>query len=219
MTISRITASSGSALPTWLDCQRSKVQLPHFRFVLTAKDLKFCFRTSAVNWLSKLLRYTSTLPWLPMMWTSASASPLCFGYPWRDRSSVPHFCSTKFSEDVKFRFRTSVLPSLPRSEVQLSHFRSARTSKDLKLHFHTSALPWLPNMWSSALRTSVLPGLRKMSSFASALVRSGLPKMWRSASAFHLCRDFQRGEVPPPHFYSALTIKDLKFGFPANTLL
>ena len=41
----------------------------------------------------------------------------------------------------------------------------------------------------------------------------------RSTSAFHLCRDFQRCEVPLPYFYSALTVKDLKCAFPANFLL
>ena len=38
--------------------------------------------------------------------------------------------------------------------------------------------------------------------------------MGKSTSAFHLCRDFQRCEVPLPHFCSALTTKDLKFRFP-----
>ena len=38
--------------------------------------------------------------------------------------------------------------------------------------------------------------------------------MGKSTSAFHLCRDFKRCEVPLPHFCSALTAKDLKFRFP-----
>ena len=38
--------------------------------------------------------------------------------------------------------------------------------------------------------------------------------MGKSTSAFHLCRDFQRCEVPLPHFCSVLTAKDLKFRFP-----
>ena len=35
--------------------------------------------------------------------------------------------------------------------------------------------------------------------------------MGKATSAFHLCRDFQRYEVPLPHFCSALTAKDLNF--------
>ena len=35
--------------------------------------------------------------------------------------------------------------------------------------------------------------------------------MSKSTSAFHLCRDFQRCEVPLRHFCSDLTPKDLKF--------
>ena len=108
-------------------------------------------------------------------------------------------------------FRTSVLSILPkmwssasalpscfdcqRSEVQLPHVCPARTSKGLKLRFRTSTLPWMPNTWSSAFQTSVLPGLHKISSSASALVRPGVPKMWRSTPALHLCREFQRCEV------------------------
>ena len=144
-----------------------------------------------------------------MMWSAASASPLCLDYPWCDMSSVPHFCSANSSKDVKFRFRISVLPWLPRS-VQLSPFRSVRTSKGLKLRFRISALPWLPfvpNMWSTSIHTSVLPGLRKILSSDSALVRSGLPKMWRSASPLTLCFNCQKCEAPLPHFRSAMTAK------------
>ena len=82
-----------------------------------------------------------------MIWSSASASQPCLDYPWRDMISVPHFCFANSSKDVKFRFRTSVLPWPPRSEFQLSHFHFARTSKGLKPCFHTSALPWLPKIW------------------------------------------------------------------------
>ena len=35
--------------------------------------------------------------------------------------------------------------------------------------------------------------------------------MGESTSTFHLCRDFQKCEVPLPHFCSALAAKDLKF--------
>ena len=73
--------------------------------------------------------------------------------------------------------------------------------------------------WSSTFQTSVLPGLRKISSSASGIVRPGLPKMWRSTSVFHLCRYFHRCEIPLPHFCSALTAKDLKIRFRTSALL
>ena len=204
-----------------LDCQRSEVLLPHFRFVLTAKDLKFRFRTSALHWLPKIWSYASILHWLSMIWSSAFASPLCLNYPWCDMSSVSHFCSTNSSKDVKFRFRTSVLPWLPKiwssaSALLLWSFASA-----LLLWSFASALPLCLDCQRCEVPLSKLLFCqeRKSSSSASALVRSGLPKMWRSNSAFHLCRDFQRCEVPLPYFCSALTAKDMKFGFPAKTLL
>ena len=119
-----------------------------------------------------------------------------------------------------FRFRISALPWLPKiwsstsalsfcihcqkCEVPLPHFRSALTAKYVKFCSRPSALSWLANIWSSAFRTSALPGL---------------PKMWSSASAFHLCLDFQRFAVSRLHFRSILTAKDLKVGFSTNTLL
>ena len=186
---------SASARPTWLDCQRSAVLLPHFRSVLTAKDLKFRFHTSA-------------LPWLPKTWCSASALPLCLDcqrsavplplclYCQRSEVPRPHFRSALTAKNVKFRFRTSALPWLPnmcssssafplcidwqRSEVPLSalvlpglpkmwssasafhlclyfqrfavsllQYRSTLTAKDLKIGFSTNTLPSLPNMRSS----------------------------------------------------------------------
>ena len=57
-------------------------------------------------------------------------------------------------------------------------------------------------------------GRRRSRSF-SPLVLPGLPNMaGKSTSAIHLCRDFQKCEVPLPHFFSALTATDLKFRFP-----
>ena len=97
-------------------------------------------------------------------------------------------------------------------EVQLPHFRSARTFKVLKLSFRNYALSLLPKIWISAFHTSGWPGLRRPRS-CSALVLPGLLNMAKSTSAFHLCRDFQRCEVPLPHFCSALTAKVLKFRF------
>ena len=218
-------------------CQRYKILLLHFQLDWTAKDLKFCSRTSVLSWLLKI-------------WSSASASalPLC-GDCQRSQVTLPHCTDNQWCEFplphlrsaltthnvTRVTLRTSALSILPkmwssvfalpscldcqRYEIQLPHFCSARTSKGLKLRFHTSALPWLAKIRNSAFKTSVLPGLRKISSSASALFRPGLQKMWRSTSAFHLCRDFQRCEVPLPHFCFALTVKDLKVSFPANTLL
>ena len=62
----------------------------------------------------------------------------------------------------------------------------------------------------SAFHISARPRSRS----SSALVLPGLPNMGKSTSAFNLCRDFQRCEVPLPHFCSAFTAKDLKFRFP-----
>ena len=45
-----------------------------------------------------------------------------------------------------------------------------------------------------------------------------LPKTWCSASAFPLCLDCQRSEVPRPHFRSALTAKNVKFRFRTSAL-
>ena len=135
-----------------------------------------------------------------------------------------------------------------RSEVQLPHFCSARTSKCLKLLFRTSTLPWLPNIWSSAFQTSVLPELRTISSSTSALVRPGPPNMCRSTSAFHLkdvkflvrtfalpwlpniwssaspltlCFNYQKCEVPLPHFSQIAEVLPsfLKIGSYASALL
>ena len=136
-------------LPHCLYCQRSEV--PHFRSALTAKTVKFRFRTSA-------------LLWLPNVW-----------------SSVPHFRTALTAKDLKFCFRTSALPwlakicssafhtslcqyfeksqvTLPhlfcqdfqRCEVPLPHFISAWTSKDLQFRIHTFAQSWLPKIWRSA---------------------------------------------------------------------
>ena len=44
-----------------------------------------------------------------------------------------------------------------------------------------------------------------------------LPKTWCSASTFPLCLDWQRSEVPRPHFRSALTAKNVKFRFRIRT--
>ena len=144
---------SAPARPTWLGCQSAWL---HFRSVLTAKDLKFRFHSSA-------------LPWLPKTWCSASTFPLCLDW---QRSEVPrpHFRSAHCQK----------------CEVPLPHphFRSAFTAKYVKFCSRASALPLLAKIWSFAFRTcsartskdvkfrfriSSLPGLPKICSFASAL--------------------------------------------------
>ena len=145
MVLSKLLRSA-SARPTWLGCQSAWL---HFRSVLTAKDLKFRFHTSA-------------LPRLPKTWCSASTFPLCLDW---QRSEVPrpHFRSALTAKNVKFRIRTSALPLLQ------TMWRSA-PALPLCLYWQRSevllsalVLPGLPKMWSS------LPGLPKICSFASAL--------------------------------------------------
>ena len=126
---------SAPARPTWLGCQSAWL---HFRSVLTAKDLKFRFHTSA-------------LPWQPKTWCSASTFPLCLDW---QRSEVPrpHFRSALTAKNVKFRFRirTSALPLLP-------NIWSSAPALPLCLYWQRSevplsalVLPGLPKMWSSA---------------------------------------------------------------------
>ena len=126
---------SASARPTWLGCQSAWL---HFRSVLTAKDLKFRFHTSA-------------LPRLPKTWCSASTFPPCLDW---QRSEVPrpHFRSALTAKNVKFRFRirTSALPLL-------QNMWSSAPALPLCLYWQRSevllsalVLPGLPKMWSSA---------------------------------------------------------------------
>ena len=164
------------------------------------KDLKLRFHTALTTNDVKFRFRISALPWLPIMWHELRSALLLCQFFRRCEVPLLHFRPALSAKDMKFNFRTSALLGL-------------------KLCFHTSALPWLAKMWNSAFQTSVLSELRKISSSASALFRPGLPKTRRSTSAFHLCRDFQRCEVPLPHFCSALTVKDLKFDLPAYTLL
>ena len=126
---------SAPAHPTWLGCQSAWL---HFRSVLTAKDLKFRFHTSA-------------LPWLPKTWCSAFTFPLCLDW---QRSEVPRppFRSALTAKNVKFRvhIRTSALPLLP-------NMWSSAPALPLCLYWQRSevplsalVLPGLPKMWSSA---------------------------------------------------------------------
>ena len=157
-------------LPLCLYCQRSEVPRPHFRSALTAKDVKFRIRTSA-------------LPWLAKIWNSAFRT-----------------CSARTSKNVKFRFCISSVPGLQKIlqfhfctfaqsrlpkiwrsaspltlclycqiwEVSPPHFPSALTAKDL--YFHISDLPSFPKMWTH---------------FCSALTAKGLPPQFRCR--FILC--------------------------------
>ena len=168
---------SASARPTWLDCQRSAVLLPHFRTSAPSKDLEFHFHTSALPWLSKT-------------WCSASALPLCLDC---QRSEVP----------------LPLCLYCQRSEVPRPHFRSALTAKYVKFCFRTSALPWLAKIWSSDFRTCSAWTSKDLKFRFCTFAQSWLPKIWRSASPLTLCLHCQLWEVPPPHFPSALTAKDV----------
>ena len=185
---------SAPARPTWLGCQSAWL---HFRSVLTAKDLKIRFHTSALPWLPKTwcplphfrsamtgkdLKFhvrTFVLHWLPKMWSSASAPalPLCL-YCQICEVLLPRFRSAFTGKDLKFRFLHLFCQDFQRCEVPLPHFISVWTFKDLQFRFCTFAQSWLP-------------------------------KIWRSASPLTLCLHCQIWEVPPPHFPSALTAKDL----------
>ena len=164
---------------------------------------------------------------LPDMGMSTTAFHLCRDF---QRCEVPllHFCSAFTAKDLKIRFPyfRSVMTSkdlvrLPHLFCQdfqvwvstLPHFISAGTFKDVKLRFRTSALPWLPKIWSSAFRTSARLGLERSRS-SSTLVLPGIQNMDKSTSAFHLCQDFQRCEIPLPHFCFVLTAKDVNFLLP-----
>ena len=142
--------SSASARPTWLDCQRSAVLLPHFHSVLTAKNLKFRSHTSA-------------LPWLPKTWSSASRSALTA------KDLKFRFRSVFTAKDLKFHVRSFILHWLPKMwssfphplcidcqlcEVLIPHFRSALTGKN-QFRFRISSLPGLPKICSFASALSL----------------------------------------------------------------
>ena len=128
--------NSASTRLLCLDCQRPDVPLPHFRSALTVKDLKFRFRSVFTAKDLKFRVRTFVLPWLPNMWSSASALPLCIDC---------QICEVSFHTSVLRRLpkiwsSASALPlclDWQRSEVPLSALRSASTSKDLKLCFRT----------------------------------------------------------------------------------
>ena len=213
--------SSASARPTWLDCQRSAVLLPHFRSVLTAKDLKFRFQTSA-------------LPWLPKTWCSASALPLCLNCQRAEvslplclfcqRSEVPrpHFRSALTAKNVKFRFRTSALHWLPNIWSSASALPLCLDWQRSESPLSTLALPGLPKMRSASAFhlcldfqrfvvslphfRSILPAKDLKIGFSTNTVLS-LPNIESSASALPFCLDCKRSVVS--HFRSAFIPPDV----------
>ena len=202
---------SASARPTWLDCQSAWL---HFCSVLTAKDLKFRFHTSA-------------LPWLPKTWCSASAFPLCLDC---QRSEVPrpHFRSALTAKNVKFRFRTSALPLLPNIWSSAPALPLCLDWQRSEVSLFALVLPGFPNMWSTASAFHLCLDFQR---FAVALLHfrsvltakdlkigfstntlSSLPNMGSSASTlpFYInISDLPSFPKMWTHFCSALTAKVL----------
>ena len=190
----------------WLDCQRYAALLPLFRSVLTAKDLKFRFHTSA-------------LPWLPKTWCSASALPLCLDcqtsqvplplclYCQRSEAPRPHFRSALTAKNVKLCFRTFALPWL--AKIWSSAFRtcSARTSKDLKFRFRISSLPGFPKIAVSLLHFRLILTAKALKIGFSTNSLTSLPSMGSSASKLPFCLDCKRSVAS--HFRPAFIPKDV----------
>ena len=219
---------SASARPTWLDCQRSAVLLPHFRSVLTAKDLKFRFHTCA-------------LPWLPKTWFSASALPLCLDcqraevplplclYCQISEVPLPHFRSALTAKYVKFCFRTSALPWLAKIWSSASALPLCLDWQRSEVPLSALVLPGLPKMWSSASAFNLCLDFQKSAvsllHFRSILTAKdlkigsstntlpSLPNMGSSASVLPFCLDCKRSVDLPSfpkmwtHFRTALTAK------------
>ena len=213
---------SASARPTWLDCQRSAVLLPQFRSVLTAKDLKFRFHTSA-------------LPWLPKTWCSASGCPLCLDcqrsevplplclYCQRSEVPRPHFRSALTAKNMKFRFHTSALPWLPNMWSSASALPFCLDWQRSEVPLSALVLPGLPKMWSSSSAFHLCLNFQRFAvsllHFRSILTakdlkigfatntQPSLPNMGSSASAIPFCLDCKRSVVS--HFRSAFIPKDV----------
>ena len=235
--------SSASALPSCFICQRYEVQLLQISSALPgllkvwsfASAIPLCLYCQRSEVPLSVLplgqdfersRFSSALvlPGLPNMGMSTSAFHLCRDFQ-RCEVPLPNFCSALTPKDLKFRFPYFYSVMTSKDLVRLPHlfcqdfqvwplpiFISVGTFKDVKLRYRTSALPWLPKIWSSTFRTSARPGLERSRS-SSSLVLPGLSNMDKSTSAFHLCQDFQKSEIPLPHFCFALTAKDVKFCF------
>ena len=106
-----------------------EVPLLHFRPALTAKDMKFSFRTSA-------------LPGLLKVWSFASTLPLCFVWQRREIRLSKHLFCQDF-ERAQVTLPHFFDQDFQRCDGSLPHFISAGSSKDVKFRFRTSALPWL----------------------------------------------------------------------------
>ena len=197
--------NSASTLLLWLDCQRPDVPLPHVRSALTAKDLKFRFRFVFTAKDLKFHVLTFVLHWLPKMWSSASALPLCIDCQICE-VLLSHCLDWQRSEVPLYAL---VLPGLPkmwssasafhlcldfqRFAVSLLHFRSILTAKDLKIGFSTNTLPSLQNMGSSASALPFCLDCKRsvVSHFRSAFI----PK---DVNALLLCLDCQRSVSSVP---------------------
>ena len=107
--------SSACALPSCLDCQRSEVQLPHFCSARTSKGLKFA---SALPLC--LDCQICEVPLFKLLFCqdferSQVPHPNLFDQDFqRCEGPLPHFISAGTSKNVKFLFRTSALPWLPK---------------------------------------------------------------------------------------------------------
>ena len=110
---------------------KTNQELPHFQRDWTAKDLKFCSRTSVSSWLLRI-------------WSSASALPLC-GDCQRSEVTLPHCLEYQWCEVPLPHLALSWLPMMwhelrsalllcqffRRCEVPLLHFRPPLTAKDM----------------------------------------------------------------------------------------
>ena len=135
---------------------------------------------------------TPALPWLPKIWSSASALSL-LPKIWSS-TSVLSFCI-----DCK------------KCEIPLLQFRSALTAKYVKFCFRTSALPWLAKIWSSTFRTcSARPSKDVKFCFRFSSL-PGLPNICSFTSALSLNLDCQRSEDRLLHYHSAFIAKYGKF--------
>ena len=143
---------SASARPTSLDCQSAWL---HYCTVLTAKDLKFGFHTSALPLTAKDLMFRfriSALPWLPKIWSSALS--FCIDCQ-KCEVQCPHFHSAFTAKYVKFCSRGYALLWLAKAWSSAFRTCSARTSKDVKFRFRISSLPGLPKICSFASALSL----------------------------------------------------------------
>ena len=167
--------SSTSALSFWIDCHKCEVPLPHFRSALTAKYVKFCFRTSA-------------LPWLAKIWSSAFRT-FCQDFQ-RCEVPLPHLISAWTSTLVLRAGCGFYFPKICSFAIALSLSLDCQRSE---IGFSTNTLPSLPNMGSSA---SALPFCLDCKGSVISHFRSAfIPK---DVNALLLCLDCQRSASSVP---------------------